>query len=45
MTRPLPPAFRPARTATAAPERTRRGIFRLLPPETRQSPDCAPHTP
>jgi hypothetical protein len=38
-----------ARTATpeqvrarCEAERTRRGISRLLPPESRQSPDCAP---
>ncbi|WP_165982527.1 hypothetical protein [Dankookia rubra] len=30
------------RRAQCEAERTRRGISRLLPPETRQSPDCAP---
>ncbi len=45
MTRSLLPASRPACAATATPERTRRGISRLLLPETRQSPDCVPHTP
>jgi hypothetical protein len=33
------------RRAQCEADRTRRGISRLLPPETRQSPDCAPHTP
>jgi hypothetical protein len=30
------------RRARCEAERTRHGISRLLPPETRQSPDCAP---
>ena len=33
------------RRAQCEAERTRRGISRLLPPESRQSPDCATPTP
>jgi hypothetical protein len=50
----VPPGLLAVPTACAMPaqrraqcgtDRTRCGISHLLPPESRQSPDCATHTP